>query len=202
MHLRIDQDVENDYLSSLIVCARQYVENYTRRSLLTQTWQLFLDHFPNAMHPVFDGWYWVFTRSFEQRKLRYKNTIFLEYGPVQAISSVGYTDVTGTPQTLSAGTGYQISLNGSNQPRLYPPPLQAWPVTQPDLLDAVQITFTAGYGDEPKDIPQPIINAMLLLIGTWYQNRESSVVGANQSQLPSNSTVDAMLATYRGFSFS
>ncbi|MGH2506356.1 MAG: head-tail connector protein, partial [Ktedonobacteraceae bacterium] len=127
LHLRIDQDVEDDYIRGLVVAAREYVENYCRRSLITQTWELYLDHFPQEFYPIFDGWEWWTWRSEQARKLRRKNVIYLSHGDVQSITSIAYTDETDTPQTLSSDQ-YQLSTKGQ-QARLYPVPLQPWPAT-------------------------------------------------------------------------
>lgn len=56
------------------------------------------------------------------------------------------------------------------------------------------ITFIAGYG-APADVPAAIRQAMLLLIGHWYENREAVSLGASPSALPM--AVDALLALYR-----
>ena len=44
------------------------------------------------------------------------------------------------------------------------------PALCPDRGDAVQIAFTAGYG-EPSDVPGPIRLAILMLVTRWYLNR-------------------------------
>lgn len=38
-HLRLDHAVEDEYLQNLIQTATEWVENYTGRALITQTWQ-------------------------------------------------------------------------------------------------------------------------------------------------------------------
>lgn len=58
----------------------------------------------------------------------------------------------------------------------------------------VKITFTAGYGAAAA-VPAAIRQAMLLLIGQWYDNREAVTVGAAGSLMPL--AVDALLAPYR-----
>jgi Phage gp6-like head-tail connector protein len=37
--------------------------------------------------------------------------------------------------------------------------------------NAVQIHFTAGYGNDPADVPQNIISAILMLVNDMYENR-------------------------------
>ena len=58
----------------------------------------------------------------------------------------------------------------------------------------VEITFTAGYGAAAA-VPAAIRQAMLLLIGQWYDHREAVTVGAAGSLMPM--AVDALLAPYR-----
>mgnify|MGYP000365478232 CR=1 FL=1 len=45
-HLRVDTSADDSLITSLIVAARKYFEERTRRSLITQSWKLTLDDFP------------------------------------------------------------------------------------------------------------------------------------------------------------
>lgn len=62
-------------------------------------------------------------------------------------------------------------------PRILPLPGQTWP---PVLYvpNAVQIHFTAGYGNDGKGAPAALRQAMRLIIADAYYNREASVSGA------------------------
>ena len=42
-----------------------------------------------------------------------------------------------------------------------------------DDAEAVRVVYTAGYGDAAADIPQAIRQAILLLVGAWYGQRET-----------------------------
>jgi uncharacterized phiE125 gp8 family phage protein len=59
----------------------------------------------------------------------------------------------------------------------------------------VTVTYVAGYGPAGDDVPAAIRHAMLLLIGHWYEHRESVVVGGNPVQVPL--AVQALLRPYR-----
>ncbi|MFA5897938.1 MAG: head-tail connector protein [Hyphomicrobium sp.] len=59
---------------------------------------------------------------------------------------------------------------------------------------AIAVNFTAGYG-AAAEVPEPIKQAMLLLIGHWYANREAVNVGNIVTPLPF--AVDALLELYR-----
>ena len=67
----------------------------------------------------------------------------------------------------------------------------AWPETL-DAINSVQITYAAGETTPPA----PIKQAILLLIGQWFDER--SAVAGNLSPMPNG--VEALLANYRSFS--
>lgn len=71
-------------------------------------------------------------------------------------------------------------------------PGRSWPAADP-VPSAWRIDFTAGYGDEPADVPAPIRAAILLLAADMYGER-STKVSAN---LVANPTLDRLLGPYR-----
>ncbi|MEL6298933.1 MAG: head-tail connector protein [Pseudomonadota bacterium] len=60
----------------------------------------------------------------------------------------------------------------------------------------VAIDFEAGFGADPADVPEPIRQALLLLVAHWFENREPVVIGSDATRIPM--TVSALLAPYRG----
>lgn len=58
----------------------------------------------------------------------------------------------------------------------------------------VRITFTAGYG-AASTVPKDIKQAMLLLIGHWFMNREAVNIGSSTTEMPIGA--QALLAKYR-----
>lgn len=115
---------DDDYqIGTLIAAATSYVEYYLGRSLMTQTWALYLDVFADSM--------------------------LLPKGPVQSVSSITYADKDGAQQTL-ATTVYGFD-NASNPQRIFLKPSQTWPVSQ-TIANAVKITYIAGYTTVPLSI--------------------------------------------------
>ncbi len=55
----------------------------------------------------------------------------------------------------------------------------------------IEIEFSAGYGDDPADVPLPIKQAILLLLAQHYEHRD----GAESLSVPM--MVDALLMPYR-----
>jgi uncharacterized phiE125 gp8 family phage protein len=49
--------------------------------------------------------------------------------------------------------------------------------------DAVTVTYVAGYGNA-SDCPQLAQHAIRMLVGHWYENRESATVGAEVREVP------------------
>jgi uncharacterized phiE125 gp8 family phage protein len=178
-HLRIDNNASDGPLTSLIVAARNVIEEKLERSLITQTWRLTLDRFP-------DGEFNRETGLWEQGR------ITVPRPRLQTVSSITYVDTDGTTQTLDP-TLYSTDPNGEPG-RISPAFDQLWPTTR-DQMNAVTITYTAGYGTTAAYVPVPILLAIKLLVGHWYENREASTAGAPVTELPMG--VDALLGPYR-----
>lgn len=62
------------------------------------------------------------------------------------------------------------------------------------LLVPLTVTFTTGFGDDAKDVPNAIKVAILLLACHWYEHREATT-STVQTKLPF--AVDALIAPYR-----
>lgn len=146
-HCRIDSDAsEHMVLDGLIRTAREFVENYIGRALITQTLDL-----------VLDGW---------------PGSIVLPRSPVQTITSITYVDYLGVSATVPVTDYY---LDDDNDPaRVVLNYGKSWPTVALRPSGAIVVRYEAGYGDAGPDVPQSIRQAMLLLIGYWYENREAA----------------------------
>lgn len=166
LHLRVDHNTEDDLISALITAAREHVEKYLNLAVVEKSLTLYLDAFPSG------------------------NVIELPYSNLIGIDSVKYRDGSGALQTWDPSNYTEDTA--SNPGRL----IKAYNVSWPNTLghpQAVEITYTAGYGGSPPEVPQPIIAAMMLVIGDLYEHREA--VKDTQSYV--NPTVDRLLHFYR-----
>lgn len=152
-------------LTRLIVAARVSAERITRRALVTQTWDLFLDAFP--------GW-----------------ELGVPKPPLQSVSSISYVDTNGTAQTL-ASDQYLVDIKGEPG-RITPAYGLTWPSTRAQN-NAVTVRFVAGYGAAGA-VPDGIKNWMLLRIRQLYDNRGPTIAGAGAAiaEFP-RSFVDGLL---------
>ena len=147
-------------INTLIKAARQHVEDWTARRLITQTWDWKED-------------------SFRKMLSCWGNYIVVPLPPFQSVTSFGYTDPDGVSQTWAATTGYQIDIPvgpWARKARIMPAYGVAWPSTRTETFNAVTLRFVCGYG-AASAVPQPIKEAMLLLIGHWYEHREAVNIG-------------------------
>lgn len=167
-HLRVDITDDDSLITALITAARQHVEVITRRALITQTWDLSLDAWPEG------------------------NTILVPLPPLQSMASITYKDSAGTVYTMPA-TNYIVDT--AEEPgRIVLAYGKLWPSVTLYPAGAITVRFTAGYGNAVA-VPQTIKHAILLLVAQWYENREATVGGAVQREIPF--AVEALLWPYR-----
>lgn len=164
-HLRVEITEDDSLISTLIVAARRYGENRLRRQFITATWMQTRDYLPA------NGFGFPIERC-----------LWIPRPPLQSVVSLNYYDLQGNFQTFSP-TLYSVDTN-SEPGRICLMPYQIWPLTQRMRANTTEITFTSGYGSNPSDVPENIQQAMLLLIGHWYQNRSDIELGTIATQIP------------------
>lgn len=144
-YLRIDSEPDITLLTQLITTARREAEKITGRQLITATWEMRWDAFPDI--------------------------IYLQMPPLQTVTSVSYLDWAGVEQTLTENVDYLVD-SYSEPARITANYGYVWPPIYP-VPHAVRVRFVSGYGDEDTDVPEPIRNWMMAAIGTLYENRET-----------------------------
>lgn len=150
-HLKVDGTAEDTYITTLIKVARRICETYSGLSFIDQERELKLDAFPCHFR-----------------------IIEIPYGPVSEINDFTYIDSNGDEQTLVEGTDFTFD-NHSALARVKT--MDSWPSTSTDVVNAVTINYKAGYTDS-STVPEEIKQAMLLQIGSLYENRQDEVSGS------------------------
>lgn len=164
LHLRVEHDADNALIGSMIAAARMAAEHETGRLLITQTWEEVLDAFPAE--------------------------IALHTGPVLAIASVKYIDAAGAEQTLDPSA---YALDNVGVPAWLTPAYGTdWPAPR-DVVNAVKVRYTAGYGAAGSDVPELIRMWICLQLGAMYENRAA----AGSTQTYSLPFADRLLDRYR-----
>lgn len=185
-HIRVDYDDDDALIQNLITSARDFIERDAGLSLVTQTWQLYLDRFPRAN--AYETWPWSAPPA----------TILLPRYPVQSVASVVWKDANGGTNTVDPST-YLVDLQ-SRFPRLVPKSTgQGWPAESgPPLVqqNGVVVTFTSGYASQGV-LPPTLRAALLLLVGHWYQNRETVVTDTRVAAIELPYTFKVLMAQHR-----
>lgn len=156
-HLRIVEDnAEKAYAAALIPAARQWAESRNGMAVLSQTWEMTLDEW-------------------------WSGVLNVPLPPLQSIVSIKYIDQQGVEQTLTPSlygviTGFPCGqvywVDG-----VFPPSNRTVP-------GGIKIRFIAG-SSLVADVPTTIRQALLLLIGVWFENREGVVTsGAAPKEIP------------------
>lgn len=163
-HNRVGFDDDDQLLLMYMGAARQYVEMRTGLCLMPQTWLLVLDRWPRQDRMEF----WPVAAPL--------GAILLPRYPVQSITSVIYTDSDGAPHTVASNT-YVTDLV-ARPPRIAPATAGGnWPSISLYPVGAIQVKFVAGYATVAQ-IPPVAIQAISLMVGHWYENREAVTLDA------------------------
>jgi uncharacterized phiE125 gp8 family phage protein len=171
-HLRVDDFSEDELIDNLRVAAREYVENFTSRKLITQTWDLKLAAFPCG------------------------GCLELPFAPVSSVTSITYVDTAGVSQTWSSANYTVDAPSGpfAMPGRITPVYGVVWPSTQ-NVINAVTVRFVVGYGATPWTVPYLLRAAIKVLVGHWFANREPVAVGTIVTDIPLS--VQSMLWSFK-----
>lgn len=164
--LRVDSDYDDDnsYITSLIGVATNVVEQFTRRRLITQTYNIYYDEFP----PYMD----------------------LQVGNVASVTHVKYYDTDNTLQTLDTSQ-YDVDIR-VKPGRIYQAEDGNFPNTY-ERANSVEVEFVVG--SAASDVEDAIKQAMYIVIGRYYENRQDVVMGTQVNELPL--MVEHLLTPYR-----
>ncbi len=148
--LRIEHTDDDALIARLINVAVAYtdVQGALGHAMITQKWGQWVDSTP-------------------------PQTVKLLLGPLISVTAVKYYDTDGVLQTDTL-SNYEI-FGTEFSSTIGPKEGFAWPVTQ-DRPDAIRIEYTIGYGSVTTDIPETLRHALMMLIGHWYDNRETTMM--------------------------
>lgn len=165
-HVAVTHDEDDALLDGYGRAATQLLETICGRGFLTQTYAF-----------TASAWAWRFDLPYA--------------GPLQSITSITYYDTDNVSQTLS-GSAYR-ALTARLPGRVE----FDQNATLPSVYareDAITVTYVVGW-TAPDLVPAPLAQAIQLLVGHWYANRETVVVGTIGQELAF--TVNALCAPYR-----
>lgn len=169
-HVRADSS-DDTLLEAYIDAAVGQVEAYTGSKLLTQTVTFTRPDLDQAPMP-------------------------LPIGPVQSIT-FQYLDASGVAQPLDSAV-YALPGLGSRRASLAL--LSGVGKWWPAILDhpaAIMATAVVGYGDSAATVPAAIKQAVRLLVGDYYMQREDTIAERSVTPATMPNGVAALLANFR-----
>jgi uncharacterized phiE125 gp8 family phage protein len=159
-HLRVDHSDDDTLITAMLQGATAHAERFLGRALIDQTWDLYLDEFPDD-----------------------DEAIEVPLPPLIAVTGVFYRATDGSEIEIDAGD-YEVDT-ASEPGRIIVD--TSWP-TPGDVANPVRVRFRAGYLDQSSPpaaaVPFDILAALKLIIGSLYEHRESVVVGSSAVSLP------------------
>tara|TARA_Y100001963_G_C6640388_1_gene380658 strand:+ start:162 stop:821 length:660 start_codon:yes stop_codon:yes gene_type:complete len=168
-HLRIDSTFTTDdtYITTLIDVATAAAENYMGLKIMAQSWFLDIDAFPS-----------------------YFDLLIASPKADATINAITYFDANNASQTLAASNYF---VDSTRKPvRIYESPDGNFPSTY-ERPNAVTVDFALGYSTA-GDVPAPIRQAILLMIGSYYETRQT-VSDRTYKEIPQ--TAEYLLQPYR-----
>jgi uncharacterized phiE125 gp8 family phage protein len=175
MHMRNPEVTDNDSeILRFIRSAVEVGENKLGRTLLTQTWEAYLDAFPVG---------YCTQRSYRPPFIE------LPWPPAQSITSVKYLDSSNVLQTMPP-EDYLLDVSGELA-RVRPAYGKNWPSTL-YYENAVTVRWVAGYADIDL-IPENILHWLTAFVESADKNRGSHVERAPQESL----FIDGLLDRYK-----
>ena len=164
MHLRMDADLtdEDTLIETLISAGREWIENYTGRTLCETVLE--------ASFPGYPDWY-----------------IDLPRPPIIGVESFKYRTADGTDTTL-ASDQYTVNTSVAYFPRIVPAYGVTWPGTRWQA-NSLRVRYTAGYAragspDERSLIPASLRSALKLIVGHLFEHREAAIDQLKVEELP------------------
>ena len=141
-YLKVETADDDTLISSLIKSARELIERYLRKALITQTWEMVLD----------DG----------------GSMVVIPRPPLQSVTSIKTIAEDGT-ETVEDPEKYIVELGYDSPGRVMLKSGQTWSIHRGFASFIVE--FIAGYGDQASDVPEIIRQAILQLTAYFYENR-------------------------------
>ena len=143
-HLRVTGAAEDGLISTLMIAARKQVELAAGLALITQGWSYYLDRWPGTQ-----------TIDLPLAPLRVIDNVFV-YGEDDVGASIDaahyFADSVSHPPRLALRTG-----------RVWPPPGRA--------ANGIEIAFHAGFGAAAANVPEPLRQAVLMLVAHGFEHR-------------------------------
>jgi uncharacterized phiE125 gp8 family phage protein len=164
--LKLETSDDDDVVGALITAARLILEAQIRRMLINQTWRLIYDRWPNG------------------------RLIKIPLAPFQSLIAMRVYDANGTAQAVGSSL-YHVDATPDGARIIFGAP----PPNPGQAAAAIEIDILVGYGATPESVPEPLRQAIRMLVPDWYENRGDAGADDLANALPSS--VRALVAPFQ-----
>ena len=154
--IRITTTEEDALIQGMITVARKWCEGYSGKSYMAQTWDIYMDSFPDTPYDV-------------------------PFPPLNSVTHIKYVDTDGTTTEVgSTEYTYDIYSNPGRIEHVYG---YSWPTETLRTVNGVVIRVVAG-STAIGDVPEEYKLAIKLLVGHLYEHREETSIEKTLETIP------------------
>ncbi len=152
--MRVEHDNDDSVITALIAAARNHVEALTRCGLITQTWRIVLDRWP------------------EQGRIKPR------LGPLQSVTAARVYNDANVASTIDAARFVADPASGTIAAPGWslPHPGRA--------MAGIELDVVVGFGAAASDVPQVLLQAIRMLVAQLYENRSLVAIGSSVAMMP------------------
>ncbi len=143
-HLRLTASDEDTLLALLIAAARRITEARTGLRLMSQQWTCFFDDWPE------------------------EGIIDLPIAPVTSVAELAVYGEDDVKATIDPAHYYADTI--SRPPTVVMRGSRIWQ-SPGRRVNGIAVTVNAGFGASASAVPEPLRQAMLIMIAHWYEHR-------------------------------
>lgn len=152
--LRVEHNDDDAVISALISAARNHVEALTRLGLMTQTWRIVRDDWPQ------DG------------------RIRPRLGPLRSVAAARVYREANVASSVDAGHFIVDAASGTIAAPGWSLPIPG------RAAAGIELDVVIGFGAAASDVPQVLLQAIRALVSHWYENRGLVAIGQTVAMLP------------------
>lgn len=165
--LRVAHSDDDDVIGALVSGARIHIEAQTRRALITQIWRLTRDVWPAS------------------------GRLPLLPAPLRSVIAVRVYQADGNVQLLDPDS---FVIDKVSAPAMLAFTRGGMP-TPGRMAGGIELDIEAGYGATAADVPEPLRQAIRLLVAHWYENRALIAASGEVASVPR--AVAGLIMPYR-----
>lgn len=156
----------------LIAAAREQIEETLGIAMITQTWIVALDRWPTGQEPWWDG-----VRQGAMSELSGSNKTYeLPRFPLISVTGVNVYNEAGSATAVNVSNTFDIDTY-QRPGRISLKQGAVWPVALRSV-NAIEITYTAGFGATKDDVPFALRQAVMMLAGYLWEHRGECSIGS------------------------